>query len=334
MTKRIERSVTSLSWIPWEAVEGMTKVAFTAGVTHYDPPPPDTIEDLEALRQSDRFRFANHLRAWIDVDGGRVVRAGYSGGGHIGSTTVRLGPKQVTFAAVSLPDQQRELELTETSARFVQTAGGRTGLPAPRPVRYPPFVQISAPIAWTTLALTLHADGRIETEVVGASRFPRHWIYDTEGMLTAKTGLIDFRDWYGKAFGERTPWGGQDSPALVTELETALEHELSTHIMNPDKPPKFRNIKEGKMLVEQGEMGMQLFLLLDGVLSVEVNGEALAQVGPGAILGERAVLETGARTASLRAVTPCRVAEVAGDAIDPAFLRELAVGHRREESLT
>ena len=77
---RIESSVTSLSWIPSEAVRGATRVAFDAGFTHYDDPPPDVIEDLEALRKADRFRFANVLSAWIDVDGnGKVTGHGYSG---------------------------------------------------------------------------------------------------------------------------------------------------------------------------------------------------------------------------------------------------------------
>ena len=56
------------------------------------------------------------------------------------------------------------------------------------------------------------------------------------------------------------------------------------------------------MLVEQGQLGAELYLLLDGVVAVEVDGEPLAELGPGAILGERAVLEGGRRTSTLRAV--------------------------------
>ena len=41
---RIESSVTSISWIPSEAVAGVTKVPFEMGVAHYDDPPPDHIE--------------------------------------------------------------------------------------------------------------------------------------------------------------------------------------------------------------------------------------------------------------------------------------------------
>ena len=38
-------------------------------------------------------------------------------------------------------------------------------------------------LAWSTVAVTLHADGRCESELVGASPFPRHWVYDHGGSL-------------------------------------------------------------------------------------------------------------------------------------------------------
>jgi CRP-like cAMP-binding protein len=59
-----------------------------------------------------------------------------------------------------------------------------------------------------------------------------------------------------------------------------------------------------------------VILLLDGVLSVVVDGVELAQLGPGVVLGERAVLEGGIRTSTLTAVTRCRVAIAAAADID------------------
>ena len=84
------------------------------------------------------------------------------------------------------------------------------------------------------------------------------------------------------------------------------------------------------MLTEQGQPGDELFLLLDGVLVVEVDGAPLAEVGPGAILGERAILEGGARTSTLRAMTKAKVAVARAADIDVAALQELSDGHRRE----
>jgi Cyclic nucleotide-binding domain len=327
---RIESSVTSVSWIPSEAVTGMTKLPFEVGFTHYDNPPPDVIEDLEALGAADGFRFANKLGAWIEVQDGKIVAQGYSGGAVMGSTTVRLG-KQATFAAVGFPDIRREPEIYGTSARFVQTAGGRPGIPAPRRVNHAPFVQLKGPTVWTTLALTLGVDGSCHFELAGASPFPRHWIYDEAGNLAQKAGLTDFKQWYRRAFGKHTPWGDEDSKRLVTTAETALERELSQVIMRRDEKPKIKKLRRNKTLTEQGQPGDEVFLLLDGVLSVEVDGEPLAELGPGAILGERAVLEGGVRTSTLRAVTKAKVAVVPSDRIDPDALTELAKQHRREE---
>ena len=329
---RIESSVTSLSWIPSEAIKGMTKLPFEMGVAHYDEVPPEVIEDLDALRLADRFRFANELRAWVEVEDGKIVGHGQSGSGHIGATTMKLGSKAATFQAVPYPDIHPEPEVSETSVRFFQTAGGRTGVPAPRTVRKPPFVQITAPTAWSTLALTIHADGRSEHEVLGASPFPRHWVYGHDGKLAQKSGKIDFKSWYKEAFGKHSPWGDEDSPALVTEVESALERQLSGQIMKGGAKPKIRKVKEGKALVEQGAEGDELYLLLDGVLSVEVNGEPLADIGPGALLGERAILEGGTRTATLKAVTNCKVAVASAADIDPAALAEVSESHRREET--
>jgi hypothetical protein len=326
---RHESSITSLSWIPSEAIEGSQRLAFDSGFTHYDEPPPEVIDDVEALRAADRFRFANVLRAWIDVDKqGRIVDFGRDGGGLMGTTTVRLGPVARTFEAVGLPDIVDKPVEGDGWVRFTQTAGGRTGIPAPRRVRRRPFVQWQAPLVWTTLTLTLHADGCADGTMTGHSRFPRHWIYDSEGRLSHKSGLADFKDWYRKSFGRHTPWGETDSQALVTAVETALERNLSKQIMKGDKP-RFQRVKAGEALVRQGESGSDVFLVLDGVLRVEEDGTRLAEYGPGALLGERAHLEGGARTSTLVAITPCRVAAVEAAKLDRGALQELSKDHRR-----
>jgi hypothetical protein len=329
---RIESSVTTLSWIPSEAVRGGTRMVFDAGFTHYDDPPPDVIEDIDGLRAADRFRFANVLAAWMEVDEDRrVTGCGYSAGGMMGSTTVALAGLHHQFEAVALPDLQATPEVGDGWVRFTQTTGGRTGLPAPRPVRRRPFIQWQAPLVWTTLCLTLHADRAPQFEVRGASRFPRHWIYDGGGRLSAKSGLTDFRDWYRKSFGKHTPWGDRDSPALVTAVESALERSLSTHIMRDGSKPKVRTVGAGDTLVSEGDDGTDVFLVLDGVIRVDKGGERLAEFGPGAVLGERSGIEGGGRTSTLVAVTPCRVAVVAHSVMDPAQLQELTKGHRNED---
>jgi len=323
--QRFESSVTAISWIPSEAISGPSKIPFELGVTHYDTPPPDHIDDLEQLRVSDRFREANELRAFIEVEDGRIVDHGHLGKGHIGATTVRVGPAAIRFPAVHLPDIQPEPEVGPDAVRFTQTVGGRMGLPTPRPVKHRPFVQFWPSIAWTTLALTLHADGTATHELVGASPFPRHWIYDDAGDLAEKSGTIDFGRWFNDSFGDRTPWGEQDSPAIVAAVESALERSLSSSIMRGDAQPAIRSLDEGETLVTQGDPGTDVFLILDGIFVVEVDGDPVVEIGPGAVVGERAALEGGGRrTASLIARTRARVASVPADALDANALGALS----------
>ena len=182
------------------------------------------------------------------------------------------------------------------------------------------------------MALTIKADGSSQYELAGASPFPRHWVYDADGKLAQKSGLIDFKEWYREAHGENTPWGDEDSSAFVTEVESALERELSSMIMRSGAASKPRRLGVDDTLTEQGEPGNELFLLLDGVLAVEVDGETVAEVGPGSILGERAVVEGGKRTATLRAVTAAKVVSVTADEVEPSALEELAETRRAEDS--
>jgi Cyclic nucleotide-binding domain len=285
------------------------------------------IEDLDAVREADLFREANELRAFIEVEDGKIVDYGHLGRGHIGVTKVKLGPGQVSVPAVAMPTLQPEPEVGDGWVRFTQTAGGRTGMPAPRHVHGKPFFQISSALAWTTLSLTLRTDGSSEHELVGASKFPRHWIYK-DGKLVEKSGLIDFKEWYRKAFGENTPWGKEDSEPFVTAVETALERELSQRIMKSGAASKPRRFEVDEVLVEQGEGGDEIFLVLDGVLAAEVDGETVAELGPGAVLGERAIIEDGTRTATLRAITPAKVVSISADQLDRAALEDLALGRR------
>jgi hypothetical protein len=327
---RIESSVTAISWIPSEAIEGMPKLPFALGIGHYDEPPPDHLEDgdLERLRDADRFREANRLAAWIEVEDGRIVGHGHAGGGLVGSTRFRFGVKDIVVPGVAFDILRPKPEVHDDAVRFVQTVGGRAGFPAPRMVKGKPYFRIHSATAWTTLALTIRADGSSDHELVGASPFPRHWIYDRDGNLVAKSGTVDFKTWYREAHGDQTPWGDEDSEPFVTAAESAVEREISRELLAGRADLERRELLPDDTLVEQGERGNDLYLLLDGVLVAEVDGREVAEIGPGAIVGEGAVLEGGKRTATLSARTRCRVAVIPADLIDRQEMEDLAASRR------
>ena len=107
----------------------MPKLPFELGIGR-DEPPPDRLEegDLGRLRDKDRFREANHLKAWIEVEDKAIVGYGHEGGGLVGSTTFRLGFK-VVVPGVAFDVLRPEAEVRSNSVRFVQTVGGRAGFP-------------------------------------------------------------------------------------------------------------------------------------------------------------------------------------------------------------
>lgn len=320
---RFEASVTSISWIPSQAMSGMMKLPMDVGISHYDPPPPDRIDDLAALRDSDRFRFANHLRAAIEVEDGTVVGAEYVGGGLVGSTHVKVGPLKLNIPAVAYPEIQAEPEVSAAGVRFVQTAGGRTGAPLPRRTTEPPHLRITSPTAWTTLSLTIGLDGTSRFEVVGASPFPRHWIYDATGELSAKSGTIDFETWTHENSHINTPWHHHEAPALVAEAESAVERELSVEIMDAGKP-QITIVDPDTPLISQGEEGTEVYLILDGMAEVDIDGEIVAELGPGAIVGEMAAVGAGIRTATVRARTRMKAVSARPEILTVDSLEDVA----------
>jgi CRP-like cAMP-binding protein len=80
----------------------------------------------------------------------------------------------------------------------------------------------------------------------------------------------------------------------------------------------------GQVVVRQGERGAEFFIIADGQAEVSIleRGEekAVRKLKPGDFFGERALLEGGLRTATVRAVTPMRLLVFS----DHAFWGELA----------
>jgi CRP-like cAMP-binding protein len=117
----------------------------------------------------------------------------------------------------------------------------------------------------------------------------------------------------------------------VSDPETELERSLSEMIMQGGPRPPVRTLAVGELLFRQSEEATSVAVILDGDFEVSVDDRVVGHVGPGTVVGERASLEGGRRTSSLRAVTDCRVAEVPADRLSPEALGELALGHHRED---
>src|SRR5215469_2093547 len=120
---RIERSATSLSWIPSGSIPGPLRLPFEKGLMHYDPPPPLVVTDIMDMRGRGEFRFANRLRAWVDVEGGHILDYGYAGGLIMGLTPITAGPLKVLLPTKRNPLIQHSPQVVGDNVTFVQTAG-------------------------------------------------------------------------------------------------------------------------------------------------------------------------------------------------------------------
>jgi len=86
----------------------------------------------------------------------------------------------------------------------------------------------------------------------------------------------------------------------------------------------------GQMLIERGKPGTGLYVVVEGQIVVEAP-EGTRELGPGSVLGERALLsEDGTRTARVRALTHGVVVAVDRAEVDrlcaedPGFAERLA----------
>jgi hypothetical protein len=312
---RAEASAACLSWIPPTAVAGAFALPFSLGIAHYDQPPPDAAPDVSALLAGDAIRLANQLHAWVEVSDGRIVAHGMSGGGRLGSTTVRLGSHGLTFAGIALPTLIAPADAGADRVRFTQTAGGHTGIAVPRRVSHPPFWRLTAPVAWSTITLTLYADGSAEARLTDASPFPRHYLYDSAGRLTHKSALLRYREWLRESAAYRTPWDAAAGPLPVARVNSAAERSLANAILVSGGYRQHR-LPAGALLSERPIAGTEVHLLLDGLLVIEIDGVPAAEAGPGAIFDP--VLRTPQSKAhvTVRAQTPCRLAVLPRSGLD------------------
>jgi CRP/FNR family cyclic AMP-dependent transcriptional regulator len=65
--------------------------------------------------------------------------------------------------------------------------------------------------------------------------------------------------------------------------------------------------ESGAMLVDQGRVGQECFVILEGQAGVYASGEHIATVGPGMMVGEMALVEHRPRNATVVAETPMRL---------------------------
>lgn len=66
-------------------------------------------------------------------------------------------------------------------------------------------------------------------------------------------------------------------------------------------------VPAGHELAKQGDVGREMFVLVDGAATVRRNGRKITSIGAGAAVGELSLLDRGPRTATVTCDTECTV---------------------------
>ena len=78
-------------------------------------------------------------------------------------------------------------------------------------------------------------------------------------------------------------------------------------------------LPEGSTLIEEGRLGHEFFVLVDGEVEVSRSGKRVTRLSNGSFFGEMALVSSRPRNSTVRATTPVRVLVVH----EPAFRRLL-----------
>ena len=87
---------------------------------------------------------------------------------------------------------------------------------------------------------------------------------------------------------------------LFAELSDGDIDRLAEAASEADAEPGFS-------LTAEGEFGHALYVIEEGTADVQVDGQVVASVGPGDVVGEIAVLVSGRRTATVVATSPMKL---------------------------
>ena len=70
-----------------------------------------------------------------------------------------------------------------------------------------------------------------------------------------------------------------------------------------DRPPL--HAPRNKVIMTEGEGGIFMYVVLDGVVAISIKGKVVEKVGPGGVFGEMALVSQAPRTATAKAEADC-----------------------------
>jgi len=109
---------------------------------------------------------------------------------------------------------------------------------------------------------------------------------------------------------------------------------LSTHSLSHiDQHLDELHVREGRVLMSQGDGAYEAFIIADGVAEVRKNGEVLRDTDIGELIGEIGILKNSLRTATVVAKTPMRLLVFNSNQMRGLLSEDKKVADRVEENM-
>ncbi len=184
-----------------------------------------------------------------------------------------------------------------------------------------------------TRAVGIYADVEVDSldlEVVPGDRF----LLCSDGLANYFRSSKEIVELFDQVPPEQQPEtfielanrrGGKDNITVLTlrlpdapvderrvKLKTIRRMPLFQHLSHPEQIAIFnlcelKSLEAGELIFKEGEIGEELFLVLEGNVSIKRGETSLATLGPGAHFGEMAIMDKSARYATAQAERSCRL---------------------------
>jgi CRP-like cAMP-binding protein len=93
-------------------------------------------------------------------------------------------------------------------------------------------------------------------------------------------------------------------PARLAELAEGISDDVPAYF------------DRGKPIVQEGQVGLRMYAVIEGKVTVSIDGVMVERLGPGGVFGEMALIESSPRMASVTAETDCSLLPISRTAFE------------------
>lgn len=145
--------------------------------------------------------------------------------------------------------------------------------------------------------------------------------------------MSDLDDFFAPGDADPEPFDAAGSAQRMVPPRLGMLAELSDEEFDQvARAAKLAHVASGTEVFAQGDEADRFFILVEGAVQVERDGELLATLGPGAFFGESALLVQGRRSATVATATDSSLWSISYEAFAAAVSHHLLADaeHRAE----